>query len=95
MKVEKELERLEREIAGSSSQASPTQRGLLLPAAKEAKPRNRFDLVLALAAVLVITGVGVNSIRQMPDEYAKSLRDGLIGSAVGLFAGYAIGRFRP
>ena len=95
MKVEKELERLEREIAGSSSQASPNQRGLLVPAAKEAKSRNRFDLVLALAAVLVITGVGVNSIRQMSDEYAKSLRDGLVGSAAGLFAGYSIGRFRP
>jgi hypothetical protein len=95
MTAEKELERLEREIAGSEPRPSLNKRGLLPPEGREAKPRNSFDLVLAFAAVLAIVGVGVNTIRQMPDQQAKSLRDGLIGGAAGLLVGYAIGRLRP
>ena len=95
MNAEKELERLEREIAGSKIQDSPNKPVLLLPEGKEAKPRNGFDLVLALSAVLVVVGVGVNTIRQMPDEHAKSLRDGLIGGAAGMLVGYSVAKFRP
>jgi hypothetical protein len=95
MTAEQELERLEREIAGGKPKAALNKRGLLLPEGKEAKPRNSFDLVLVCAAVLAIIGVGVNTIRQMPDQQAESLRDGLIGGAAGLLVGYAVGRARP
>ncbi len=95
MTAEKELERLEREITGDTEQAPAGKNGLLLNATKQAKPRNSFDLILAMAAALAIIGFGVNTVRQMPDQQAKSLRDGLIGGAAGLLAGYAVGRFRP
>ena len=95
MTAEKELERLEREIAGGKQQAPPNKQGLLLPRGEKAKPRNSFDLILACAALLAIIGVGVNTIRQMPDQQAQSLRDGLIGGAAGLLVGYAVGRVRP
>lgn len=54
-----------------------------------------MDLIFGLAAVLAVVGLGVNTVRQMPDQQAKTLRDGLIGSAAGLLVGYGIGRFRP
>jgi hypothetical protein len=95
MTAEQELKRLEREIESSKLQGAPHKRGLLLPPGKEAKPRNSFDVVLACAAGLAIVGVGVNTIRQMPDQQAESLRDGLIGGAAGLLVGYAVGKFRP
>lgn len=95
MTAEKELERLEREINGDKDPA-PTGKGrLLLKATRESKPRNSFDLILALAAALAIIGAGVNTVRQMPDQQARSLRDGLIGGAAGVLVGYAVGRFRP
>ena len=95
MTAEKELERLEREITGDTEQDPEGKGGHSRGAAKQAKPRNSFDLVLALAAALAIIGFGVNIVRQMPDQQAKSLRDGLIGGAAGLLVGYAVGRFRP
>lgn len=95
MTAEKELERLEREITGDKRMAPEGKGDLSRVAAEHGKPRNSFDLVLALAAALAIIGFGVNTVRQMPDQQAKSLRDGLIGGAAGLLVGYAVGRFRP
>ena len=94
MTAEKELERLEREIAGGAEppKGKPPQ---LSAGGEEPRPRNSFDLVLALAAALAIIGFGVNTVRQMPDQQAKSLRDGVIGGAAGLLVGYAVGRFWP
>ena len=59
------------------------------------KPKDRLDVILALVVTLIITAFGVNIVRQIPDEQAKTLRDSLIGSAAGLIVGYAFGRFRP
>ena len=95
MTAEKELERLESEIAGGNAQAPRRGHPQLQPGGKQANSRNSFDLILVLAAVLAIIGVGVNTIRQMPDQQAESLRDGLIGGAAGLLVGYAVGRVRP
>lgn len=95
MSAEKELERLEREIACDNRQAPHSGHRPLLPEGKQPKSRNGFDLILVLAAGLAIIGVGVNTIRQMPDQQAKSLRDGLIGGAAGVLIGYAVGRVRP
>ena len=95
MTAEKELERLEREITGDKEQAPKGKGGLPREAAKQGKPHNSFDLVLVLAAALAIIGFGVNTVRQMPDQKAKSLEDGLIGGAAGLLVGYAVGRFWP
>jgi hypothetical protein len=95
MSAEKELERLEREIADTSTQAPLSSRTLFLPAGKQAKPWNSFDLILVLADSLAVVGIGVNTVRQMPDQQAKSLRDGLLGDAAGLLVGYPLGSFRP
>jgi hypothetical protein len=67
----------------------------LLPPAKGNNPHSSLDLILGLAAALAVVGLGVNTVRQMPDQQAKTLRDGLIGSAAGLLVGYGVGRFRP
>jgi len=48
-----------------------------------------------LAAALAIIAMGVNTVRQMPEQQAKTFEDGLIGGATGLLVGYGIGRFRP
>jgi hypothetical protein len=45
--------------------------------------------------MLAIMGVALNTVRQMPDEQAKTLRDGLIGGSAGMLIGYAIGRLKP
>ena len=95
MTAEKELERLEREIADTSTQALLSSRTLFLPAGKQAKPWNSLDLILVLADSLAVVGIGVNTVRQMPDQQAKSLRDGLLGDAARLLVGYALGSFRP
>ncbi len=94
-----DLKRLERELERSHKQASdvsaPETTRSLLPPAKGTKPHNSLDLILGLAAALAVVGLGVNTVRQMPDQQAKTLRDGLIGSAAGLLVGYGVGRFRP
>jgi hypothetical protein len=59
------------------------------------KPKDSLDVMLALVVTLTITAFGVNIVRQIPDEQAKTLRDGLIGGAAGLLVGYVVGRFRP
>lgn len=105
MSATDELKRLEREIERRAKGAEPKAQDPSapqgpgatprLPAASGKPPRDSFDLILVLAAGLAIMGVAVNTVRQMPDEQAKSLRDGMIGGAAGLLAGYVIGRFRP
>lgn len=97
MSAADDLKRIEREIEAKQSDAAPLPPDgkALPPAAKTRAPRNSFDLVLALAASLAIAGVGVNTVRQMPDQDAKTLRDGLIGATAGLLVGYSVGRFRP
>lgn len=96
------LKRLEREIARSHRKAEEAQGESAalgskppLPPAKGHKPHNSLDLILALAASLAIIAMGVNTVRQMPEQQVKTLRDGLIGGAAGLLIGYGIGRFRP
>jgi hypothetical protein len=99
MSTADDLKRLEREIERGRQQAQGDSASLasrpLLPPAKGSKPHNSFDLILVLAASLAIIAVGVNTVRQMPEQQAKTLRDGLIGGAAGLLVGYGIGRFRP
>jgi hypothetical protein len=91
-----ELKRLEREIEGLDVPArAVSEKQPALPAAKAGKPRSSFDLILAITAFLTIAGGAVNTIREMPDQQAKSLRDGLLGGACGLVVGYAVGRLRP
>lgn len=94
MTAEEELERLEREINGTKEMLPTGKSAQLLRAAKDAKPRHGFDFILAMAAALAIIGFAVNTVRQMPDQQANSMRDGLIGSAAGLLVGYAVGRIR-
>ena len=36
-------------------------------------------------------GVAVNTVRQMPDQQAKTLQGDMIGGAAGLLVGYAVG----
>jgi hypothetical protein len=100
MSAADELKRLEREIERrAKGTTEPKAQGPgappRLPAASGKPPRDSFDLILVLAAGLVIMGIAVNTVRKMPDEQAKSLRDGMIGGAAGLAAGYAVGRLRP
>jgi hypothetical protein len=94
-----DLKRLEREIERDQRQAQEELKPLtsipLLPPAKGSKPYNSFDLILLLAAALAIIAMGVNTVRQMPEQQAKTFEDGLIGGATGLLVGYGIGRFRP
>jgi len=59
------------------------------------KSKESLDVILAFVVILTITAFGINFVRQIPDEQAKTLRDGLIGGAAGLIVGYAVGRFRP
>jgi hypothetical protein len=99
MGTKDDLERLERELERSHKQASAvsaqeTARPLL-PPAKGSKPHSSLDLVLGLAAALAVIGLLVNTVQQIPGQQAKTLRDGLIGSAAGLLVGYGVGRFRP
>jgi|688.fasta_scaffold232827_1 hypothetical protein len=99
MSAADELQRLEREIeekvmsAGKKPKA--TQTPTRLPEGKGKPSYSSFDLILALAAMSAIIGVTLNTVRQMPDEHAKTLRDGLIGGSAGLLIGYAIGRLKP
>ncbi len=99
MGTKDDLKRLERELERSHKQASeisaPETARPLLPPAKGSKQHSSLDLILGLAAALAVVGLGVNTVRQMPDQQAKTLRDGLIGSAAGLLVGYGVGRFRP
>jgi hypothetical protein len=94
-----ELKRLEREIERRESQArdvpAPPVSRPVLPPAEGRRSRNSFDLILVLAAALAIIGMGVNTLRQMPEQQAKTLSDGMVGGAAGLLVGYGIGRFRP
>jgi hypothetical protein len=97
-----DLKRLEREIARSHRKAEEAQGDIAplgskppLPPVKGSKPHNSLDLILALAAALAIIAMGVNTVRQMPEQQVKTLRDGMIGGAAGLLIGYGIGRFRP
>jgi hypothetical protein len=94
-----DLKRLEREIEQGQRRAqgepTPIASRPLLPPTKGSKPHNSFDLILVLAAALATIAVGVNTVRQMPEQQAKTFADGLIGGASGLLVGYAIGRFRP
>jgi hypothetical protein len=91
-RLEREIERGQRQAQGAST---PIASRPLLPPAKGSKPLNSFDLILVLAAALAIIAVGVNTVRQMPEQQAKTFEDGLIGGAAGLLVGYGIGRFRP
>jgi capsular polysaccharide biosynthesis protein len=99
MGTKDDLHRIERELERSHKQVSdvsaPETARPLLPPAKASKPHSSLDLILGLAAALAVVGLGVNTVRQMPDQQAKTLRDGLIGSAAGLLVGYGVGRFRP
>ena len=102
MSAADELQRLEREIdekavrVGDKLQAThPCPQP---PKEKREQGRSSyssFDLILGLSAMLAIMGVALNTVRQMPDEQAKTLRDGLIGGSAGMLIGYAIGRLRP
>jgi hypothetical protein len=91
-----ELKRLEREIEGVALPArSVPKQQPVLTAARQGKTHNSFDVILVITACLAIAGVAVNTVRQMPDQQAETLRDGLLGSACGLVVGYAVGRLRP
>ena len=63
MTAEKELEHLKREIADTSTQSPLSSRSLFLPAGKQTKPRNSFDLMLVLAASLAVIGAGAHRSR--------------------------------
>jgi hypothetical protein len=98
MTADEELARLERQITGNHGMTPAGECKNDLPppqARKPEKARHSIELIVAMAAVLAITGFAVNSVRQMPDQQAKSLRDGLIGSAAGLLVGYAVGKIGP
>jgi hypothetical protein len=97
MTADEELARLERQITGNHGMTPAGEGENALPpqAKKPEKARHSIELIVAMAAVLAITGFAVNSVRQMPDQQAKSLRDGLIGSAAGLLVGYAVGKIGP
>ncbi len=95
MSAADELKRLEREIdqRGAAQPASPPVGSPRLPG-RQAKPCAHTDLILGLAALLAVAGFAVHTLRQMPEQQAKTLADGMIGAA-GLLVGYGVGRFRP
>ena len=77
MGTKDDLHRIERELERSHKQVSdvsaPETARPLLPPAKASKPHSSLDLILGLAAALAVVGLGVNTVRQMPDQQAKTL----------------------
>jgi len=100
MSAADELQRLEREIDAAERQRCPPrgESEQLQPAETPAQPARRrsrsFDIALAACALLVTGSVGIYWVRRMEPQSATALQNGLTGAAVGLLAGYAMGRLR-
>ncbi|MGL6133512.1 MAG: hypothetical protein ACRC1L_04905 [Prochlorococcaceae cyanobacterium] len=97
MSAADELKRLEREIEGADRKPpQPPGEAKLLKAAESDRRRSiSFDIALAACALLISGSVGIYWVRQMDADRARALQNGLTGAAVGLMAGYAVGRLRP
>jgi hypothetical protein len=100
MSAADDLQRLEREIDAAERQRRqpPGEAEQLKPAEKPPEPerhRSRsFDIALAACALLVTASMGTYWVRRMEPQSAMALQNGLTGAAVGMLAGYAVGRLR-
>ena len=98
--AEKEINRIERELDATNppSGKPPVKRGV----GDEGKPgpgrgngNRSLDAVLVTAVSLLVVAAALVFAGQMSQDQRKQLTAGSIGCAVGLLAGYGIGRFRP
>ena len=97
--AEKEINRIERDLDAPNppSGKPPVKRGAG-DAGKPQKPEtaNRsLDAVLVTAVLLFVVSAATVFAGQLSQDQRKQLTAGSIGGAVGLLAGYGVGRFRP
>ena len=90
--AEKEINRIERELDATNppSGKPPVKRG-----GGDAGNNRSFDAVLVTAVLLFVVAAALVFAGQMSQDQQKQLTAGSIGCAVGLLAGYGVGKFRP
>ena len=91
-----EINRIERELDATNppSGQPPVKRGGG-DAGKPGSGNRSFDAVLVTAVLLFVVAAALVFAGQMSQDQRKQLTAGSIGCAVGLLAGYGVGKFRP
>ncbi|KZR85610.1 hypothetical protein [Synechococcus sp. MIT S9508] len=96
--AEREINRIERELDATNppSGKPPVKRGVGDPGKPGPAPGNRsLDAVLVTAVLLFVVAAALVFAGQLTKDQRKQLMAGSIGGAVGLLAGYGVGRFSP
>ena len=90
--AEKEINRIERELDATNPPGGkpPVKRG----GSNAEQPSKSLDAVLVTAVLLFVVAAALVFAGRLKDDQRMQLTAGSVGAAVGLLAGYGVGRLR-